>query len=65
MQPNSVDRILEYAIRNEERAAAFYRYFAEEAPRESTKDVFLRFAGDQGQRAGVRERGRARRSGAG
>jgi rubrerythrin len=47
MQLSAVDRILEYAIGNEERAAAFYRYFAAEAPRESTRQIFLRFAAEE------------------
>ncbi len=42
-----VDKILDCAIANEEKAAEFYRYLAGEARREEVKQVFLDFAREE------------------
>jgi rubrerythrin len=47
MQPSATSRILDFAIANEEKAAAFYRFLAAQARREPMKEVFLAFAGEE------------------
>lgn len=47
MQSRSVDRILDFAIANEERSAEFYRYLADQAREEHMREVFLGFAGEE------------------
>ena len=47
MPANWVEKILDCAIVNEERAADFYRYLAGEARRENMKEVFLGFAREE------------------
>jgi rubrerythrin len=49
MQSGSVDRILDFAIANEEKAAEFYRYLASQARWDHMKDAFLGFAGEEEQ----------------
>jgi rubrerythrin len=49
MQPDMVDRLLDFAIANEERAAAFYRHCAALAHREPMKELLLGFAEEEDQ----------------
>lgn len=49
MQSRAVDRILDFAIANEERSADFYRYLADQARREHMREVFLGFAREEEQ----------------
>ncbi len=47
MPGNWVEKILDFAIVNEERAADFYRYLANDARHEHMKEVFLDFAREE------------------
>ena len=47
MQSSWVDRVLDFAIVKEERAADFYRYLANEARAVHMQEVFLGFAGEE------------------
>lgn len=47
MQFDSVDQILDYAIEQEEKAAAFYTGMASKVNRPFMKDVFLGFANEE------------------
>ena len=49
MPSRSVDRVLDFAIANEERSAEFYRYLADQARHEHMKEVFLGFAQEEEQ----------------
>ena len=49
MQPSAVDRILDFAIANEERTADAYRHWAAMARREPMKEVLLSFAEEEEQ----------------
>jgi rubrerythrin len=49
MQSSSVNRVLDFAIANEERSAESYRYLAEQARHEHMKEVFLGFAREEDQ----------------
>lgn len=47
MKLDSVDKILDFAIRNEQDAADFYTGLADKMEREYTKKIFLDFAGEE------------------
>lgn len=47
MSANWVEKVLDCAIANEEKAADFYRYLAGESRQADMKDVFLKFAGEE------------------
>ena len=47
MEFKSIDEILDFAISKEKEAVAFYNSLAKEATRESLKDTFKRFAGEE------------------
>jgi rubrerythrin len=49
MQSRSVNRVLDFAIANEERSAEFYRHLADLGRREHMKEVFLGFAAEEEQ----------------
>ena len=49
MPSDAVNRVLDFAIANEEKAADFYRYLAEQAQHEHMKEVFLGFAREEDQ----------------
>lgn len=47
MQSTSTARLLDWAIANEERAAAFYRYLANQVEKPAMRGVFLGFAKEE------------------
>ena len=47
MQASAVEKILDFAIANEQKAADFYRYLANQANTESMKAAFLGFAQEE------------------
>jgi rubrerythrin len=49
MPTDAVNRVLDFAIANEEKASDFYRYLAEQARHEHMKEVFLGFAREEEQ----------------